>query len=205
MPAVVRTTWRRPHGYVQLVTGLVIRPAGPSDVPALSELAKRTWADAFGGPLSPEDLAAELDESRSEAYFSNALKETTILLAEENGALRGYVQFGDVEIPEVEVRPGDQGLRRLYVDTAMQGRGVGRRLMDAALDHPRLASADRIFLTVWEQNQRAMRLYKSFGFNTVGTTRVMIADKKVGEDLVLVLEETAMRRHTARVEPANTK
>lgn len=175
------------------MTGLVIRPAGPSDVPALSELAKRTWADAFGGPFRPEDLAAELEKSRSEAYFSDALKETTILLAEENGALRGYVQFGDVEIPEVEVQPGDQGLRRLYVDTAMQGRGVGRRLMDAALDHPRLASAHRIFLTVWEQNQGAMHLYESFGFKTVATTSVRIADKEVGEDLVMVLDKPTVR------------
>jgi diamine N-acetyltransferase len=180
------------------VSGLVIRPAGPSDVPALSELAKRTWTDAFGKPLSPEDLAAELEESRSEAYFTNALKETTILVAEEDGALRGYIQFGDVEVPEVEVRSGDEGLRRLYVDTEAQGLGLGRRLMDAALDHPGLASADRIFLTVWEQNQRAIHLYESFGFKTVGTTTVRIADKEVGEDLVMVLDRTAVRGNAAR-------
>ena len=175
------------------MTGLVIRPALPGDVPALSELAKRTWADAFGKPLTPEDLAAELEESRSEAYFTDALNETTILLAEQDGALRGYIQLGDVEIPEVEVRPGDQGLRRLYVDTEMQGRGLGRRLIDAALDHPRLASANRIFLTVWDQNEGAMRLYGSFGFKMVGTTSVRIADKEVGEDLVMVLEKTSVR------------
>ena len=180
------------------MSALVIRLAGPSDVPALSELAKRTWADAFGKPLSPEDLAAELAESRSEAYFTNALKKTTILLAEQDGALRGYIQFGDVEIPEVEVRSGDRGLRRLYVDTETQGQGLGRRLMDAALDHPGLESADRIFLTVWEQNQRAMHLYQSFGFKTVGTTSVRIADKEVGEDLVMVLDRTAMREKAPR-------
>jgi ribosomal protein S18 acetylase RimI-like enzyme len=183
------------------VKGSVIRPAAPSDIPALSELAKRTWADAFGHSLSPEDLAAELEESRSEAYFADALTETTILLAEEEGALRGYVQFGDVEIPEVEARPGDQGLRRLYVDAEAQGRGLGRRLMDTALNHPGLASADRIFLTVWEQNRHAMQLYESFGFKTVGTTTVRIADKEVGEDLVMVLDRVALRENAARSDP----
>jgi diamine N-acetyltransferase len=92
------------------------------------------------------------------------MEETTILVAEEGRALIGYVQFGDVQIPEVEVRPGDQGLRRLNVDTAIQGQGLGRRLMNAALDHPRLASASRIFLTVWEKNAPAIHLYESFGF-----------------------------------------
>jgi hypothetical protein len=32
--------------------------------------------------------------------------------------LLGYVQFGYVDIPEVRGRPGDRGLRRLYVETA---------------------------------------------------------------------------------------
>jgi len=187
------------------VAGLVIRPALPSDVPALSELSKRAWADAFGQPLTLEDLASELEESRSEAYFTDALNETTILLAEQDGALRGYVQLGDVKIPEVEVLPGDQGLRRLYVDTEMQGRGFGRRLMDAALDHPRLASANRIFLTVWDQNEGAMRLYGSFGFKMIGTTSVRIADKEVGEDLVMVLDKTPVRDQGPGVGPSRER
>jgi diamine N-acetyltransferase len=178
--------------YVQLVNGSIIRPARPSDIPALSELAKRTWADAFGEPLSPEDLAAELEASRSEAYFTEALKDTTILVAEEDGALRGYVQFGNVEIPGVQARAGDQGLRRLYVDTSIHGQGLGPALLDAALDHPRLASADRIYLTVWERNTRAMRLYQRFGFKAIGSARVTIANKEVGEDLVMVLDKTAL-------------
>lgn len=177
-----------------------IRPATSNDVSALSQLAKQTWADAFGEPLSPEDLAAELEKSRSEAYFINALQETTILVAEEDGELLGYVQFGDVKIPEVEVQSGDLALRRLYVGTAVQGRGLGRRLMNTALDHPQLASATRIFLTVWEKNTPAMHLYESFGFKKVGTTRVTIAEREVGEDLVMVLDKTAMRNHATHVE-----
>jgi hypothetical protein len=86
-----------------------IRPTRLSDVPALSALAKRTWSEAFGDSVSPDDAAVELEKTRSEKYFINALREKTILVAEADGVLLGYVQFGDVEIPEVEVRAGDQG------------------------------------------------------------------------------------------------
>jgi predicted N-acetyltransferase YhbS len=58
--------------------------------------------------------------------------------------LIGYVQFGDVNISELEPLPGDQELHRLYVATDLQGQGVGRRLTEAALRHPRLAGASRI-------------------------------------------------------------
>jgi ribosomal protein S18 acetylase RimI-like enzyme len=159
-----------------------------TDVPALSALAERTWSEAFGDSVSPDDEAVELEQTRSETYFMSALREKTILVAEADGALLGYVQFGDVEIPEVDVRAGDQGLQRVYVDTALQGRGLGRALMNAALEHPRLADAGRIYLTVWEKNERAVRLYESIGFQSVGTTTVTIGSDEVGEDLVMLLD-----------------
>jgi GNAT superfamily N-acetyltransferase len=53
------------------------------------------------------------------------------------------VQAGDVTIAGVDAQPGDQSVRRLYVETALQVRGIGRSLLEAALEHPRLASAPR--------------------------------------------------------------
>jgi diamine N-acetyltransferase len=166
----------------------VIRPAGPSDLPALAELARRTWSDAFGGAVSPEDEAAEVAERRSESYFAAALDETTILVAESARVLVGYAQFGDVGIPEVVTRPGDQEFQRLYVETALQGQGLGRRLVEAALRHPRLVEARRIFLQVWEENSRAVGLYESFGFRRIGTTTFAVGGR-VMEDAVMLLDQ----------------
>jgi ribosomal protein S18 acetylase RimI-like enzyme len=166
-----------------------IRPATSSDVPALAKLAKRTWSGAFGFSVSRDDEAVELAQTRSESYFMDALRKKTILVAEGNGELLGYVQFGDVEIPEVEARRGDQGLHRIYVETAWQGRRLGRKLAEAALEHLRLANASRIYLTVWEKNERAVRLYESLGFRPVGTTTFAIGSEVV-EDLVLLLERS---------------
>jgi diamine N-acetyltransferase len=164
-----------------------IRTADAGDVAALSELAKRTWSDAFGDGVGPRDEAVALEEGRSETYFRDALRDRTLLVAVRDGTLVGYVQFGDVEIPEVDVRPGDQAVQRLYVETALQGRGLGRQLLEAALEHPRLAHARRVFLQVWDENERAVRLYESFGFRQVGTT-VFTVGSEVMEDLVLRLD-----------------
>lgn len=38
----------------------VIRPARAEDISALSDLARRTWLDAFDASLSPEDAVFEL-------------------------------------------------------------------------------------------------------------------------------------------------
>jgi diamine N-acetyltransferase len=116
-------------------------------------------------------------------------------VAEEDGALLGYVQFGDVGIPEVQAKPGDQGLQRVYVETALQGRGLGRRLVEAALQHPRLAEAKRVFLQVWDENERAVRLYESVGFRKIGTTTFTIGSE-VTEDVVMLLDRSDTARRT---------
>ena len=153
-----------------------VRPATAGDAPALSALATRTWVDAFGASVSAEDAAAEVEATRSEAYFTAALEDRTILVAEVEGALAGYVELGDAEV------------NRLYVETRLQGRGIGRFLMEAALSHPRLAGARRVSLQVWEENVRALRLYESLGFRVVGTTAFTIGSGELVEDLVLALE-----------------
>lgn len=165
-----------------------IRPVTEADLPPLADLARRTWLDAFGDSVSADDAAAEAEDTRSEEYFRAALRTDTILVAEADGQLVGYVKFGEVEIPEVDAEPGDGGLHRVYVETAQHGRGIGRELVHAALSHPRLQAAPRVYLQVWEENRTAAGLYESLGFRTVGTTRVTIGTNEVGEDLVMVLE-----------------
>ena len=51
-------------------------------------------AKRLGRPARAVDLAAELATNASEACFACAIDEDTILVAEMDGRLVGYVQFG---------------------------------------------------------------------------------------------------------------
>jgi len=75
---------------------VAIRAAEAADIPALADLASRTWLDAFGATVSPENAATEAAEGRSEERFHEALAARTILIADDDGALVGYVEFDDV-------------------------------------------------------------------------------------------------------------
>ena len=75
------------------------------------------------------------------------------------------------------------------METAVQGHGLGRELLEAALRHPQLARASRIFVQVWAENERALRLYESVGFRKAGTTRFEIGSETM-EDLVLLLDQS---------------
>lgn len=163
----------------------MIRQIEASDIPALGEFARWTYAIAFGGSFKSDDLEHHLRERLSDDYFGAAMHEDVFLIAEAPPCLVGFVQFG-VSHAETAA-PGDQELRRIYVHPDFQGKGTGSSLIDAALEHPRLRNAPAIYLDVWEQNHRARALYERYGFAVVGSRKFVLASGEAGDsDLIMV-------------------
>ena len=170
-------------------TGVIwtIRHADAQDVAQLSALARKTYSETFGDSFSDEELMEVLETTRSESYFSQAMEQDTILVAVDyKGDLIAYIQICDVTLSFDIATTKDQQLNALYVHSDWQGRGVGKSLMDAALSHPRLQTAENVYLTVWDENPRALGLYHRFGFKIVGEEKVMAGSEVVGSDLVMM-------------------
>jgi ribosomal protein S18 acetylase RimI-like enzyme len=188
-PATPRSSGER-FGIVKSMNNQVsIRPVGAHEIEALSTLASRTYADAFGASMSAADLAAQLAATRSEAYFRSAVQTDAILVAVVDGGLVGYVQLSDVRISIDGAGPEDQELFALYVDVAQQGQGIGNALMEAALRHERFVRARRIYLDVWDENARAIALYMRFGFKAAGRRDFVVDGRVVGSDLVMMRDQ----------------
>lgn len=170
--------------------GVTIRAVQDADVVALSALASRTYAETFGTSMSADDMAVQLEATRSEAYYRTALRQDAILVAVIGGMIVGYVQLSDVRIPVEGATAGDQELFALYVSAERQGLGVGKALMEAALSHDRFKRARRVYLDVWDENVRAIGLYARYGFKPAGRRDFVVDGRVVGSDLVMVLQRT---------------
>ena len=165
---------------------ITIRAAAERDLPAIASFARWTYEKAFGDGFTPEDLAHHLTHRLSDRYFRDAASRDRFLIADTDGQLTGYVQFG----------PGDgkttdsphRQIVRLYVHPDRQGQGVGSALMKAALADDSMASTTAIYLDVWDQNEGARRLYERFGFEVVGGHNFITASgMATGQDLVMLL------------------
>ena len=164
---------------------LAIRPADRDEVAALADLARRTYADAFGASMSAPDLAHHLAHRLSDEYFRGALDRDVILVAALAGRSVGFVQFGPAGR-----EPGAVEIRRLYVDAGCRNRGIGGQLMAAALAHPTALGARRVYLDVWEDNRAAQRFYRRFGFAEVDAHPIELASgPSRGRDLVLARQK----------------
>jgi RimJ/RimL family protein N-acetyltransferase len=81
---------------------------------------------------------------------------------------RGRV-VGNAGVHETGV-PGVLSLGMAIVPEA-RGRGAGRRLLEAMLEHARSCGAHKVELEVWPDNARAIALYVSAGFEVEGLRR----------------------------------
>lgn len=165
---------------------IAVRQAGPEDIPALSALARHTYAETFGHSLSPEDLATQLEETRSEECFRKALESDIVLVAQDDDIIAGYVRLCDLRLP-IEYSNSDRQLDSIYVHPDQQRKGVGALLLQAALAHPFLQDAEKLFLDVWEENEKAVRFYAKHGFEKAGYCDVKIGGRVIGQDMVMAL------------------
>jgi ribosomal protein S18 acetylase RimI-like enzyme len=71
----------------------------------------------------------------------------------------------------VAAHPADGELFLLFVHPDAAGRGLGRRLLDAAHDALRAAGCREAFLYTHESNERALAVYRAAGYRADGTVR----------------------------------
>ncbi|MCI8624621.1 MAG: GNAT family N-acetyltransferase [Provencibacterium sp.] len=83
----------------------------------------------------------------------------------QGDALVGFAMYGYFPNPS----PGQLWLDRLLIDKRFQGKGYGRRAVLALLDRlHREYTSDRVYLSVYEENTHAVRLYRQIGFRFNG-------------------------------------
>ena len=168
---------------------MIIREATIDDIPAISKLGQRTYAETFGSGMSEQELEDELNSNKSEKYFQDSMinKEQLYLVAEQEGVIIGYIGLRnpDIEFEGRQPTDKDQALDGIYVSSDYHRQGIGRQLMDAAFNHERFLTSEYVYLCVWDENKPAYNFYLNYGFEKVGKKEFIIDGAPV-YDLVLM-------------------
>jgi RimJ/RimL family protein N-acetyltransferase len=145
-----------------------IRHADPSDADQLTRLADAVSAEPEGWLIS---VAGEWRSAGDERRFLKALRRyphAAVFVAErEDGALVGRLSVGRDPHP-ASTHVADVGLMVAF-DARRQG--VGRALMEAAVEWAREAGVRKLELHVFPWNEAALALYDAFGFEREGYRR----------------------------------
>lgn len=148
-----------------------IRVGTASDARALSLLAAETFCDSFAHLYRPTDLKVFLESNYSEQIQLNELErpdyKTLLLVHNENFMGFCMIRFGSRE-EHIKGPDPVAEILRFYISKSYIGRGVAKILMDRAMEILQEYKTSVVWLGVWENNQRAQKFYKKYGFQDVG-------------------------------------
>lgn len=130
-----------------------IRLASPADAPVLGRLLY-----AFNVEFGAATPDAETIAERAAPLLASG--EVTVLLAGDGPDGFAQLRFR----PSLYTGALDAHLEELYVVPERRGRGLGRALLEAAMDHARQRGAAHVDLGTSEDDLAARNLYESAGF-----------------------------------------
>lgn len=143
-----------------------IKKIGLTDIEQLQIIGRQTFLETFADGNTEENmqkyleegftvnkLTSELTNPNSEFYF--ALFDNKVI-----GYLK--INFGQAQTELKDQKALE--IERIYVLKEFHGKKVGQILYDAAFDIAKQASANYLWLGVWEENSRAINFYKKNGF-----------------------------------------
>jgi ribosomal protein S18 acetylase RimI-like enzyme len=142
---------------------LVIRPATPGDLAAISALLAETWHATYDGIYGHDRVADITVRWHSVDALGKHVGESghAFLVAIDDGRIVGTISIGTA-------CGGGLKLDRLYVHPNTQGQGHGRALLAAGLGA--LPAGVEITLEVEPANAQAIRFYERNGFVVTGRT-----------------------------------
>jgi RimJ/RimL family protein N-acetyltransferase len=143
---------------------VIIRPAHPRDAGPLVALAEDVSAEPEGWLISDGGWRTVADERR----YLRALRryqDAAVFVAElADDGIVGRLSLGRDPHPASR-HVADLGL---MVAAGYRRRGIGRALLDQAVDWARAAGVRKLELHVFPHNEAAIALYESFGFTREG-------------------------------------
>ncbi|MBF6171764.1 GNAT family N-acetyltransferase [Nocardia blacklockiae] len=132
--------------------------SGPADARAFKELNEAWIVELFS--LEPAD-SVKLDDPENEIVAKGG----QVLIARDGAEIVGCVAL-------VAEGPGVFELSKMAVARERRGRGLGRLILQAAIDHARRSGATSLFLGSSTKLADAVHLYESVGFVHVPSDRI---------------------------------
>ncbi len=149
---------------------MILRPASLDDLPALADLGRASFVEAFGELYDPADLDAFCEQAYSLHAVAGDFADPNLLyrLAQDAAGLAGYAKIALASAYSDHSDARDPlALNQLYTAPGRTGQGIGAALMEWVLGEARERGKDAIQLSVYSDNIGAQRFYARYGFTKI--------------------------------------
>ncbi|MFE4521986.1 GNAT family N-acetyltransferase [Cytobacillus firmus] len=157
-----------------------IKKCTVEDLSRLQDISYETFTETFKDQNSPDNMEAYLEKAfnlkQLEAELSHPSSQ--FYFVECEGETAGYLKVNTDEAQTEEM--GDEALEieRIYIRSPFQKQGLGKYLFHKALESAMELNKKKIWLGVWEKNEKAISFYKKMGFVQTGVHSFYMGDEE---------------------------
>ncbi|MEK5504592.1 GNAT family N-acetyltransferase [Paenibacillus sp. FSL P4-0113] len=150
------------------------------DLQILQEISIETFNDTFKDQNSPENMNAYLEKAfnfkQLEEELSNDSSEFFFIYFNEE--LAGYLKVNMNNAQSEKMGNESLEIERVYIKNSSQKHGLGKYLLNKAMEIAMEHNKKKIWLGVWEKNENAIAFYKKMGFVQTGAHSFYMGDEE---------------------------
>lgn len=166
-------------------TGALVRPATVADLPGIVDIYNVSVTTTSTWSETPQTL-----EERSAWFSARTAAGDGVFVADVDGVVAGFSAYGEFRNPHWT------GYRftvenTVHVREGWSGRGIGRALMEALIDHAIAGGKHVMVAAVDGENAGSVTFHERLGFTVVG--RMPEVGRKFDRWLDLVLLQRILR------------
>ncbi|MNJ59672.1 Protease synthase and sporulation negative regulatory protein PAI 1 [compost metagenome] len=168
---------------------ITIKKCTFKDLRQLQEISYETFKETFKHQNSPENMNAYLDSAFNLKKLENELSNISsqFFFTYFNDEIAGYLKVNTNDA-QTEVM-GDESLEieRIYIKNKFQKHGLGKCLLDKAIEIAIECKKIKVWLGVWQKNENAIAFYKKMCFVQNGAHSFFMGDE---EQLDFIMTKT---------------
>lgn len=155
----------------------------------LQAISVNTFTETFKDHNSPEHLNAYLEK----AYNLNQLEQelgnqsSQFFFVYFNHEIAGYLKINTGDAQSEAMGDDSLEVERIYVMKKFQKHGLGKHLLNKAVEIAKEQKKEKIWLGVWEENENAIAFYQKKGFFQTGAHSFYMGDD---EQVDLIMTKT---------------
>lgn len=157
---------------------IAIKKCSVPDFQELQDISTATFFETFEEHNTPEHMTAYLEKAFNGTQLKQELANPAshFFFALVDDKIAGYLKVNTDDAQSEDMGEGALEVERIYISNKFQMLGLGKLLMQRALELAEEMKKKRIWLGVWEHNVNAIAFYQKRGFVKKGVHSFFMGD-----------------------------
>jgi diamine N-acetyltransferase len=159
------------------------------DLHQLQEVSYETFNETFKNQNTPENMDAYLEKAFNLKQLEEELSNPSsqFFFVNIKNDLAGYLKVNINDAQSEEMGDDYLEIERIYIKNHFHKLGLGKYLLNMAMEIAMESNKKKIWLGVWERNENAIAFYKKMGFVQTGAHYFYMGDE---EQMDIIMTKT---------------